>query len=506
MKEKTQTKKENKKLDKKSKGSKKVISGRFLGISLYVIVIILISLISFVGIYARSGNKMTNILPEYILGTDIYGARNIVIKVDDSTETKTYDSEGNLVEDGTETEGETTTKEEPINDESVLTADNYKKVKQIVIDRLNYMNVGYYEIKCDEANGTIYLEVPENSNTDYIAQYSVTKGEFKMSDSDTDEVFLTNKDIKEAKVQYGTTTNGTTVYLTIKFNKEGKEKLKEISTQYSTTESEENITETNNNEEDTTESEENSETENAEVEDTSTETTTTTSKEVKLTLDDQTIISSGFEEPITDGIIQLSLGTSTDATQINSYLQQASNIAVFLNTEAMPITYEIDINRFAFSDITTKAILTIAIVCAVIYAVMLIYMIIKYKKLGALGAVTSIGFVALLLIVLRYTNVDITGTGHATIGIVAVLEYLSLMNIFKVNSKDLDKETKQKEVKHTLIKQIETVIPLAIVAVVFAIAKWESVYSMGMILFWGIMISLLYNFIAIKIMLPKGKE
>ena len=91
-------------MDKKLKNEKK--NGRPLIISLYVIIIILISLISFVGIYIQNGNRMENILPEYILGTDIYGARNIVIKVDDSVETKIYDSEGNLVEDGSETEGE----------------------------------------------------------------------------------------------------------------------------------------------------------------------------------------------------------------------------------------------------------------------------------------------------------------------------------------------------------------------------------------------------------------
>lgn len=502
----TNKKKPAKKVDKKKNTNLK----RLLTVSLYVLIIVLVSLISFAGIYVKKANKMANVLPDYILGTDIYGARNIVLKVDTSTETKTYDADGNLIEEDSTseentTEENTTTKEVPVNDESVLTLDNYKKVKQTIIDRLNYMKVGYYDIKCNEADGTIYLEVPENTNTDYIAQYSVTKGSFEMSDSDSGEVYLTNKNIKDAKVQYNTTTSGTTVYLTIQFDKEGKDKLKEISTQYSSTEN----TETSNSENsENSEETENTENENTENENTETESTSTTtsSKKVKLTLDDQTIISSTFDEPITDGIIQLSLGTSSETEQINTYLQQASNIAVFLNSEALPITYTIDTNRFVYSDVTTKTLETIIIVAVVVFIIMLAYMIIKYKKLGALGAITTIGFMAILLIVIRYANVDITGTGLVSIGLTALFEYLAFMQIFKVNNSDLDKETKQKEIKHTIIRQIETMIPLIIITIVFAVAKWEPLYSMGMILFWGVLIALLYNCITIKIMLPKERE
>lgn len=500
------SKKDNKKTENKkvttNKKTKKVKDGkninmkRTLSILLYVLIIVLISLVSFVGIYVKNTNKMSNIVPEYILGTDIYGARNVVLKVNTNTETKTYDADGNVTEDTTEEN--VTTEEVPINSSDVLTLENYKKVKQIITDRLDYMDVSYYEIKCNEADGTIYLEIPENTNTDYITQYSVTKGSFEVKDSDSGEVLLTNKNIKEAKVQYSTDTTGTTVFLTIEFDKEGKEILKEISTNSS-----ENETEEVENE-----SEENDEVENSETEETEEdiEVEEETSREVTLTLDDETIITSGFEDPITDGIIQLSLGTSQDTEQINSNLQQASNIAVFLNSEAMPITYEIETNRFVYSDVTTKTLEIIIIVAAVIFTIMLIYMIIKYKKLGVLGAVTTIGFIALLLIAIRYANVTITGTGLVSIGLAALFEYLAFMQLFDVNSKDLDNETKQKEVKNTIIRQIETMIPLVIITIVFAVAKWQPLYSMGMILFWGVLIALLYNCITIRIIIPKEKK
>ena len=106
---------------------------------LTVIIIILLALISFVGIYTTDMNTMKNIIPEYKLGMDLYGARNIVIKVDDGTETKKYDANGNLVTDDSQTEEDETKDEniteveEPINAPELLTPENYAKVKETTI-------------------------------------------------------------------------------------------------------------------------------------------------------------------------------------------------------------------------------------------------------------------------------------------------------------------------------------------------------------------------------------
>ena len=84
-----------------------------------------------------------------------------------------------------------------------------------------------------------------------------------------------------------------------------------------------------------------------------------TSKKIDMKLDDETILSSYFEEEITDGIIQLSIGTATDSTTLKTYLQQASNIAIFLNTESLPLKYTMEINRFVFSNTELSDILPI---------------------------------------------------------------------------------------------------------------------------------------------------
>lgn len=455
---------------KKAKHEK--ISLKLIGKILTVIIIILLSLISFVGIYVQDKNAMKNIVPEYELGMDLYGSRNIVIKVDNSTETKTYDAEGNLVTDTENTEN-TTEVEEPVNALEVLTSENYQKVKDILMQRLEYMNVSNYFIRLDEATGDINIEIPENSVTDYIAQYTITKGEFAIIDSETAEVLVTNQDLKETTVQYGATTSGTTVYLNIQFNDEGTEKLKNISNTYIKSE-------------------------DAEGND--------TTKKVKLTLDGEAIIETYFEEEIPNGLIQLSIGTSTDTAQLQTYLQQASNIAIFLNTEAMPITYTMEVNRFVYSDITKDTIETIVTISVIVAALMAIYMVIRFRKNGIMGVITNIGFVAILLLALRLGNVILTLNGIFAIIVAAVIEYLITMMILKEYNKNVDEEIINMNLKALLKKITISIIPLVIMAITLALMPWEEIFSIGMVLFWAILIIIIYNLIILGIGLFKSKK
>lgn len=408
----------------------------------YVIIILLISLVSFGGIYVKDKNKMSNVIRDYILGTDLGASRNIVIKVDEENE-------------------------------ELLTEENYAKARDIVVSRLKYMKLDYYEMKFDESTGTICLDVPENSRADYAAQYSVTKGEFKIEDNDTKELLLSKADVKEAKVQYQTTESGTTVVLNIEFNKDGAEKLRNISNTY--------VQSTDSEGKDTT-------------------------KKIKMSLDDTTIMTTYFAQEMTDGQMQVSLGTSSDSEQIQNRITQATNIAVFLNTDTMPLTYKIDVNKSVYSSLTDNVLKIAIIVSVVIFALLLVYMIIKYKKEALLAVVTNIGFVAILLLIIRYTNVDITLTGLITIPISIIIQYVFLMNILKVKTEKIDNDSKVQRVKETIRNGIEKLIPVAVIAVVFALTKWETVYSAGMLLFWEIAVLILYNLSTLKIMFLKNEQ
>ena len=420
----------------------KVRKTKLLIILAYVIIILLISLVSFGGIYVKDKNKMSNVIRDYILGTDLGASRNIVIKVDEENE-------------------------------ELLTEENYAKARDIVVSRLKYMKLDYYEMKFDESTGTICLDVPENSRADYAAQYSVTKGEFKIEDNDTKELLLSKADVKEAKVQYQTTESGTTVVLNIEFNKDGAEKLRNISNTYvQSTDSEGNDT----------------------------------TKKIKMSLDDTTIMTTYFAQEMTDGQMQVSLGTSSDSEQIQNRITQATNIAVFLNTDTMPLTYKIDVNKSVYSSLTDNVLKIAIIVSVVIFALLLVYMIIKYKKEALLAVVTNIGFVAILLLIIRYTNVDITLTGLITIPISIIIQYVFLMNILKVKTEKIDNDSKVQRVKETIRNGIEKLIPVAVIAVVFALTKWETVYSAGMLLFWEIAVLILYNLSTLKIMFLKNEQ
>lgn len=449
----------------KTEKIKNKLSINLLGKILIVLVIILVSLLSFAGIYIKDKNAYKNFIPDYKFGMDLYGYRNIVVKVDDSTETKNYDEEGNLIEEKTDEDKSKIAKtvEEPVNSKESLTIDNYQAVEDTIIKRLNYLKVEGYQIKCDENTGRIYIEVPEDDNTDYIAQYCVTKGEFKILDNDTDEVLLSNADLKETKIQYSATNSGTTVFLTIEFNKDAVEKLKNISNTYVSSK-------------------------DADGND--------TTKKIKMTIDDETVVSTYFEEEIDNGIIQLSIGTSSDSSTLQTYFRQASNIAVLLNTNPMPLTYEIEINRFVHSDITMQTIKMIAIISAIVFALMLVYMIIKYKKNGLMGAILNIGFVALLLLAIRYGNVTISNLGILAIALSTIIEYITIMKILNIYSKK-DNDKILKELKTFAKNYVIAIIPLIVLAVTFALIKWQEINSMGMVFFWGTLIMIIYNAIVI---------
>ena len=430
------------KTKKKKQNSK--ISLKILGRILTIIIIMLVSLGSFVGIFKLEQNAMKNIIPDYELGMDLYGARHIVAKVDDT------------------------------NAEDLLTYDNYIKSKEIIEERLKFLEISDYLVRLDDATGAIDIEIPEDATTDYFVEYTGMQGKFTMTDDETSEVLLDNNSLKKASIQYGTSSAGTTVYLVIEFNKEGSSKLQEVSKTYiKSTDSEGNDT----------------------------------TKKVKMSIDDQTIMTTYFGEEMTDGIMQIPLGTTTNATDIQNYLKQASNISVFLNTEPLPIKYSVDINRFEYSDITENTLKIATIVLASIFAIMLIYMIIKYKENGILGALANVGFLAILLLAIRYGKVTLTITGIAGIAIATIIEYVITMLVIKQYNKDTDEATVNKNVNNVMSNSAKTIAPILIMSVIFALIKWEQIASIGMVLFWAILLMIVYNAIilATKFYITKKK-
>ena len=96
-------------MKEKAKSGEK-ISILLLGKILAVVLIVLLCGISFGGLYVVNQNTTKNLIPDYKLGMDLYGSRNIVIKVsDESKDTGNQNSENTEDTEDTDSNEETKT-------------------------------------------------------------------------------------------------------------------------------------------------------------------------------------------------------------------------------------------------------------------------------------------------------------------------------------------------------------------------------------------------------------
>ena len=443
-----------------------------------ILLIVLVSMVGFFGIYKQNKNQMANIVKDYTYSMELNGARTIKLALNSE------------------------------NTDETKTEENYNKAKKVIEKRLNKLNVQEYNISLNKTTGEMILEIPEDSNTDTIVSNLTTVGKFEISDSDTNEVLMNNEDIKSSSVLYNTTSSGTSVYLEIAFNKDGKKKLEDISKTY--VKSENNTTENNTVENET---EENTSTENSEeatnTENTTTDSTSTTEKKITMKIDDEEIMSTSFDEAITTGKIQLSVGSATsDTSTLNGYITQAQNVATVLDSGNLPVKYDLEKNQYILSDITEQDLRNIAIVIAVVSVIGIVVLIVKYKTNGLLAGISFIGLAAIYALLVRYTNVTISIESICGIVVMLILDYIFttmlLKNINKLNKEEVE-NVFGKATTETYVKFFNRILPICIIAIVFCFGKWVPINSFGMISFWGLVIITIYNTIVTRNLL-KIKE
>ena len=369
--------------------------------------------------------------------------------------------------------------------------------------------------------GLMYLQIPEDSNTDHTVSNIIQVANFQMRDSkDSEKVFLTNDDIKSVSSVYNTTESGTTVYLKFEFTKHGTEVLKDISSnEYAKKEETE---EANDEEAEETEIDENAvdaeaevstqepiseqnEENNADASETEeikdeAQTDESTQKEITLSIDNNSMITTSFDEPMENGAINLSMNSaSKDNDEINETLRSTSTIATLLNSGKMPLTYKISENRYVSSDISANTIKNVIFAGIVMIAIMVIYLIFKYKFRGLLASIAYIGFIALYLLLIRYTNVLVGIASIAGIVVVMAINLAVVLSLLKITEKD--EEKKKKLYKQKLINIITQLVPIFLTIIVFSFTKWNEITIFGMFMFWGIILTIVYNFLLTKDML-----
>ena len=467
---------------------------RNLKVILVVLIVILISVISFGGIYYVNKGEMKNRLPDYVLGSSIKGYRHITLVASESTNedenntnstsNTTENTTENTTANTTENATENNTTENAVNttnttSENVNTASNYRKSANIIKRRLKDLNIDNYNVTCDESTGRIVVDLPEDDKTDIILSDLTEVGKFTIEDSETGEVLLDNGDVKSVKFgqQNTGTSSSSSLIMGIEFNSKGTKKFRNITKEYQN-ELAENSTEESNttNSTNTTEN--------------STDSSEKKDKKVKIKIDDAEILTTDFSEVIDNGVLTLTVGNANDETQRNSAL----NIGAIIQNEPLPVKYQVEGNTYTESSIDENTLKVIIYCLVVIALVIALVLIVKYRTMGILQAILSVGYIGLLLIVIRYANVVESLDGILSIFVCYVINSIFAFMISKVlSNKDLTKKVSKKSVNNVIKKYGLIIIPELIIATVCLFTSWSAIFSFGMILFWGIVISFVYN-------------
>lgn len=437
-----------------------------IAILLFVAIIIFAS---FFGVYKKEDFRTVNIIKDYSLGMQFTDARVLKMTVSAAENEVIYDQEGNIVED----DGETDYSEEngyriesvKVNKDETLTEENYKLTKKIIKNRLKGMGVGEYSLSLNKETGEINIKLQENDDVEEVLEHLTGQGKFTMIDKDTEEILLDNSDVKSAKVVYGASDEAgtsTTIYLQINFNKEGAKKLEEISKIY--------VAEEHVHDETEEEHEHNEE----------------TAKYVSVLLDETTLSSTYFGQTMSTGVLYIPVTEASDNVTLVEYGKEINNTATIINNGVIPIEYE-------FSDeivepVITQNILFVGIlVPSVLLLIACIVLVVKFKVKGFIATFLQIGYIAALLVVLRYTNVIITVEGICGIILSIILNY-SLVYAMLYNLK------KKGQLEWSAIGKFALkTIPAYVIAVIFAFNSLTEISSFGMALVWGSFLLYIYN-------------
>ena len=121
------------------------------------------------------------------------------------------------------------------------------------------------------------------------------------------------------------------------------------------------------------------------------------------------------------------------------------------------------------------------------------YLIIKFKAKGFISIYFQVGYLAVLLLLLRLTSVTITMEGMAAIIISLILDYIFTY----ITLTNLNTEVEGMYKKSNL-QFLFNSLPIYIIALVFSYGKLTYINSFGMTLFWGIIMVYLYNYVFTK--------
>ncbi len=462
-----------------------------------LLIAILISAVSFGGVYLPQKGIWKNVIKDFNLGMEFDGYRELRYVLDDSEEQKDVyvDKDGNYMgtvkedtsdssentENAETTESTDTQSENNIakeaevdkdytietrtiraNEQDDINIENFEKTKKIIQKRLETINLYEYNIRQDSVTGEIVVELPDDANIALEESLISTRGKLEIIDYQNGLLLLDNSHIKNATVLASAQDNQYQSYLQLQFDDEGKEILKKISNEYKELTSADGTTE---------------------------------KTYVSVNLDGQTLVSTYFAEEIDSGILQIPMGNATsDYAEYVEIAQNATRIAYMVNNDMMPLVYTLSSDNFIRPLITEEYIQIAKIISLIVVIAISLYLIIKYRLKGLYAVILDVAYIGLLLLIVRYANVLITLNAVVAFAICTLINYIftiKILNKFKEGSND-------KFILTSTLKELYlSIIPVCIIAVVFTFVSSAIISSIGMILFWGLVVQAICSLVVL---------
>ena len=452
-----------------------------LQITAILLFVVIIILASFFGVFKKEDFRVVDIIKKYKLGMSFTDKVVITGEVKKDENKTIYDSEGNIVEDDGETEY---TEEDgykivttPLYNEEDFTEKNYTLTKKILEKRLKKMDAGEFNISLNKETGEIKITLQDNDDTAEMEEHLEQKGEFSIVDKETEEVLIDKDKVKSAKVVYGASksdTKATVVYLQVNFNKEGAAKLEEISKIYVKDETA-----------DETIQEDADETSEA----------TDNTKYISVKLDDETLSSTYFGETMATGVLYVPVTQASDQATLVQYVKEVSKIATVINNGVLPLDYDFNSETVTIENPLNKNLIIGISITAGLLLLACIDLIVKYKVKGLVDTFLQIGYIALVLLAIRYANVVITIGGIVGIGIFAIINYIFNRMLLK----DINENSK---INWKTVGKFSTyTAPIYVIAVVLVFNKLTKINSVGMSMVWGIICLYIFNLTITKAVL-----
>ena len=438
-----------------------------LKLILMILICVLIILVGVIGIYTKIGISYKNIIPEYTLASDIKGTTILEFEVDNSKETIYYDKEGKKVDSSEVTEEnkkDYTTKEVPANLEENLNKENYKKSMDIMKERLEFLAANQYSLDLDKKTGKIVLTVDDDYIED-IQSILPMEGRLELIDSNTDDVIIDYSNFKSAEGTYASIPNGNnsvkyTAYINLQLNDAGIEKINDID-KYKTTTSEDGETAVN---------------------------------KLKVMFDGDELAEISYDDILLTGKT-LRITTAKDLksdSEINSELNTNTVVSKLATMGKMPVVYNLTVEEFVKSN-TADYINYIVVGMIALCVIVSLFFIFKYKVNGLLTVLGFVANISLFLVIIRLTKIEISLNSFAGVLGLIVLYTILANNILKaVRSKE---NNFGENVKVAYLNSIDVLVVSLILTIAFAFTNMSLISTMGLLLFWGWLITIIGNLI-----------